>query len=67
MLSHGALLSTPVRGLRDHRLRSGRRGSGVFDPTVFRQTVERPGELAPGHHVVLDSEEMVAVRWDQVI
>ena len=40
--------------------------SGTVDSNVFQRTVDYPHELANGFHVVLDSEELVTVRWDQV-
>jgi hypothetical protein len=33
---------------------------------VYQRTGDYPGEWANGHHVMLDSEELVTVRWDQV-
>ena len=40
--------------------------SGTVDSNVFQRTVDYPDELANGYHVMLDSEGLVTVRWDQV-
>ena len=40
--------------------------TGTVDSNVFQKTVDFPGELANGYHVMLDSGELVTVRWDQV-
>ena len=33
---------------------------------MYQRTVDYPDEYHNGHHVMLDSEELVTVRWDQV-
>ena len=40
--------------------------SGTVDSNVFQRTADYPGELSEGFHVMLDSGELVTVRWDQV-
>ena len=39
---------------------------GTVEANVYQKTVDYPGEWANGFHVMLDSEELVTVRWDQV-
>ena len=34
---------------------------------MFQRTVDYPDELANGYHVMLDTEELVTVRCDQVL
>ena len=36
------------------------RSVGVY-PNVYQRTVDYPGELANGYHIMLDSEELVLV------
>jgi len=43
---------------------AGYRGTIASD--VFQRTVDYPEDLANGHHVMLDTEELVTVRCDQV-
>ena len=33
---------------------------------MFQRTVDYPNEWANGHHVMLDNEVRVTVRWDRV-
>ena len=40
--------------------------TGTIECNVYQRTVDYPDEWANGHHVMLDTEELVAVRWDQV-
>ena len=40
--------------------------TGTVDSNVFQRTVDYPDELANGYHVMLDTEELVTVRCDQV-
>ncbi len=40
--------------------------TGLVDRPAFQRTVDCPDEFAPGYHVVLDTDELVTVRWDQV-
>lgn len=39
---------------------------GTIESNVYQKTVEYPHEFANGYHVMLDTEELVTVRWDQV-
>ena len=39
---------------------------GTVEANVYQKTVDYPGELSEGFHVMLDTEELVTVRWDQV-
>ena len=39
--------------------------TGTIEANVYQNTVEYPDELANGYHVMLDTEELVTVRWDQ--
>ena len=39
---------------------------GVVDSAVFQRTVDYPDNHAAGYHVVLDDENMLRVRWEQV-
>jgi len=38
----------------------------IVEANVYRKTVDYPDDWANGYHVMLDSEELVTVRWDQV-
>ena len=38
---------------------------GVVESNVFQEN-DYPDEYSPGYDVVLDSEEVVTVRWDQL-
>ena len=40
--------------------------TGTVESNVYQRTVDYPKEFANGHHVMLDSEELVTVRWEQV-
>ncbi len=40
--------------------------TGTIESNVYQRTVDYPDEWANGHHVMLDNEELVTVRWDQV-
>ncbi|MCI0788738.1 MAG: hypothetical protein J4N88_04075 [Chloroflexi bacterium] len=40
--------------------------SGTVESNVFQRTVDYPDEQAEGFHVILDTEELVTVRWGQV-
>jgi len=40
--------------------------NGVIDSNVHQRTVDYPNDLSNGFHVMLDSGELVTVRWDQV-
>ena len=39
--------------------------TGTVDSNVFQRTVDYPDDLSNGYHVMLDTEELVTVRWDQ--
>ena len=39
---------------------------GVVDSAVFQKTLDYPDDHAAGYHVVLEDENVVTVRWDQV-
>ena len=39
---------------------------GWVESAVFQRTVDYPDEFAPGYHDILDTDEVVTVRWDQV-
>jgi len=36
------------------------------ESNVNQRTVDFPDEWHNGHHVMLDTEELVTVRWEQV-
>ena len=38
----------------------------MIEANVYQKTVDFPDEWSNGHHVMLDTEELVTVRWDQV-
>ena len=40
--------------------------TGVVDSAVFQRTVDFLDEYGPGYHVVLDTRQVITVRWDQV-
>ncbi len=33
---------------------------------MYQRTADYPDEFANGHHIMLDSEMLVTVRWEQV-
>ena len=39
---------------------------GTVESNVHQKSVDYPDELANGFHVMLDTDELVTVRWDQV-
>ena len=39
---------------------------GTVEANVHQKTVDYPDEWANGYHVMLDTELLVTVRWDQV-
>ena len=41
--------------------------TGTVESNVYQRTVDFPGEWNNGHHVMLDSEVLVTVRWEQVL
>ena len=40
--------------------------TGTVESNVYQRTVDYPGDLSNGFQVMLDTEELVTVRWDQV-
>ena len=40
--------------------------TGTVESNVHQRTVDYPDELANGFHIMLDTEELVTVRWEQV-
>ena len=40
--------------------------SGTVESNVFQKSVDYPDEWHNGFHVMLDSEELVMVRWEKV-
>ena len=47
---------------------SGKYGGayGTVESNVHQRTVDYPDELTNGYRVMLDTEELVTVRWEQV-
>ena len=41
--------------------------TGTIESNVYQRSVDYPDDLYNGFHVMLDSEELVTVRWDQVV
>ena len=41
--------------------------TGTVESNVHQRTVDYPDEWSNGYHVMLDAEELVTVRWDQVV
>ncbi len=39
---------------------------GTVESNVYQRTVDFPDEWFNGHHIMLDTEELVTVRWEQV-
>ena len=40
--------------------------TGTVESNVYQRTVDYPGDLSNGFQVMLDTEELVTVRWGQV-
>ena len=40
--------------------------TGNIESNVYQRTVDYPEKLANGYHVMLDTGELVTVRWNQV-
>ena len=40
--------------------------TGTVESNVYQRTVDYPDEWANGFHVMLDSEKLVTVRWEQM-
>jgi len=38
--------------------------TGTIESNVFQKTVDYPGELSNGFQLMLDTGEVVIVRWD---
>jgi hypothetical protein len=41
-------------------------GINTAEANVYQRIADYPDEWANGYHVMLDIEELVTVRWDQV-
>ena len=39
---------------------------GAVEANVYQKSVDYPDEWANGYHVMLDTDELVTVWWDQV-
>ena len=39
--------------------------TGTVESNVYQRTVDYPDEFSDGYHVMLDSEELVTVRWSR--
>ena len=40
--------------------------TGTIESNVHQRTVDSPNDLSNGFQVMLDTEKLVTVRWDQV-
>ena len=40
---------------------------GRVEANVYQKTADYPNEWSNGYHVMLDTDELVTVRWDQVV
>ena len=40
--------------------------TGTIESNVHQRTVDNPDDMTNGFHVMLDSDELVTVRWYQV-
>ncbi len=40
--------------------------TGAVESNVYQRTADYPDEQSNGHHIMLDTGELVTVRWDQV-
>ena len=40
--------------------------SGTVESNVYQRTADYPEGWANGFHIMLDTEELVTVRWEQV-
>ena len=40
--------------------------TGTVESNVYQRTEDYPNEFANGLHVILDPEELVTLRWEQV-
>ena len=41
--------------------------TGTVEANVHQRTADWPEDFYDGHHVMLDTEELVTVRWEQVV
>ena len=41
--------------------------NGKVESNVYQKTVDDPDECHNGFHLMLDSEKLVTVRWEQVV
>ena len=41
--------------------------TGTIESNVYQRTVDYPDEFHNGHHVMLDTGELVTVRWERVV
>ena len=39
---------------------------GTMEGNVYQRNVDYPDEWFNGHHLILDTDGLVTVRWDQV-
>ena len=40
---------------------------GTVEANVYQKTADYPDEWSNGYHVMLDTEKLVTVRWDQEV
>ena len=40
--------------------------TGTIESNVYQRTVDYPDEYHHGFHIMLDTEKLVTVRWEQV-
>ena len=40
--------------------------TGTVEANVYQNTVDYPDEWSNGYHVILDTDRLVTLRWDQV-
>ena len=40
--------------------------TGTVESNVYQRTGDYPDQWFNGHHVMLDTEELVTVRWEQI-
>ncbi|MCH8801840.1 MAG: hypothetical protein IH963_13125 [Chloroflexi bacterium] len=39
---------------------------GTVEANVYQKTMDHPDEWSNGYHVILDTDGLVTLRWDQV-
>ena len=62
-------MKTWMRRRRDRvKITSGKYAgrTGIVAINLYQRTVDYPDELNSGFHIMLDTEELVTVRWEQV-